>query len=136
MPGIHFSLRMSEEELAALAAGAVDDLVRHLVRRAFEPLPGPGDHSPAQAEALAHLHMLIHLRQAIEQLEESAAHEAADAGAGYPQIGRASNMTRQGARRRWPGLVTPDSPHSTPGDLDDDRPRPPLRRAAGRGRRR
>ncbi|MFD3456599.1 hypothetical protein ACFWVC_31055 [Streptomyces sp. NPDC058691] len=110
MPGIHFSLRMSEEEIAALATGAVDDLVRELVRRAFQPLPGRGEEPPAQAEALAHLHMLIHLRQAVERLEETAAHEAADAGAGYPQIGRASNMTRQGARRRWPGLNTSSHP--------------------------
>lgn len=100
---------MSEEELAALAAGAVDDLVRDLVGRAFQRLPG-GEQSPAQAEALAHLHMLNHLRQVIERLEENAAHEAADAGAGYPQIGRASNMTRQGARRRWPGLIGQDHP--------------------------
>ncbi|MFJ4844511.1 MULTISPECIES: hypothetical protein [unclassified Streptomyces] len=113
MPGIHFSLRMSEEEIAALATSAVDDLVRDLVRRAFQPLPGRGEQAPAQAEALAHLHMLIHLRQAVERLEETAAHEAADAGAGYPQIGRASNMTRQGARRRWPGLNT-SSPTATP----------------------
>ncbi|MDX3074086.1 hypothetical protein [Streptomyces sp. MI02-7b] len=114
MPGIHFSLRMSEEEIAALTAGAVDDLVRDLVARAFERLPW-GEQSPAQAEALARLHMLVHLRQAIERLEENAAHEAADAGAGYPQIGRASNMTRQGARRRWPGLITHDpTPHDTP----------------------
>ncbi|MFJ5215805.1 hypothetical protein ACIP98_13900 [Streptomyces sp. NPDC088354] len=138
MPGIHFSLRMSEEEIAALTAGAVDGLVRELVGRAFQRLPG-GEQAPAQSEALAHLHMLVHLRQAIERLEETAAHEAADAGAGYPQIGRASNMTRQGARRRWPGLITQDpAPHASPppGALDDDRPRPSLRRAAGGGRRR
>ena len=30
---------------------------------------------------------------------------AFDVGAGYPQLGRACNMSRQGARRRWPGLV-------------------------------
>ncbi|MFJ5220883.1 hypothetical protein ACIP98_40255 [Streptomyces sp. NPDC088354] len=114
MPGIHFSLRMSEDEIAALTAGAVDDLVGELVGRAFQRLPG-GENPPAQAETLAHLHMLVHLKQAIERLEENAAHEAADAGAGYPQIGRASNMTRQGARRRWPGLITHEpSPHADP----------------------
>ena len=114
MPGIHFSLRMTDEEITALAAHEVDSLVQRLVSRAFEPAPGPVDHPPEQTEALAHLHLLTHLRQAVDRLESDAAHKAADAGAGYPQIGRASNMTRQGARRRWPGLVNPPHPPADP----------------------
>ncbi|MEU6486864.1 hypothetical protein [Streptomyces sp. NPDC046887] len=129
MPGIHFSLRLSEEEIAALATGAVDDLVRRLVLRAFQPLPSDGERAEAQTEALATLHMLFHLKGAIERLEEQAAQDAADAGAGYPQIGRASSMTRQGARNRWPGLISNPSPNQadhTTGASDDDRPRSAL----------
>ncbi|MFJ9761820.1 hypothetical protein [Streptomyces sp. NPDC101149] len=105
MPGVHFSLRMTDAEIVELVAREVDGLVGRLVPEVFELVRGPVDHSPEQAEALAHLHLLTHLQQAVDRLEAQAAHQAADAGAGYPQIGRASNMTRQGARRRWPGLL-------------------------------
>ncbi|PRH80524.1 response regulator [Streptomyces solincola] len=105
MPGIHFSLRLGEEEMAVLAADSVGDLAGRLILRAFDPLPAGGEHGRARTDALAHLHMLFHLKAAIERLEEEAAQRAADAGAGYPQIGRASGMTRQGARNRWPGLI-------------------------------
>lgn len=107
MPGIHFSLRRTDTEIAELTTRELEALVARLVHEVFEPVPGPVDHSPEQAEALAHLHLLTYLQQAVDQLEAEAAHQAADAGAGYPQIGRASNMTRQGARRRWPGLLNP-----------------------------
>ncbi|MFJ3231174.1 hypothetical protein [Streptomyces sp. NPDC086787] len=105
MPGVHFSLRMADDALSELTAREVEDLVRRLVPEVFEFSHGPLDHSPEQAQALAHLHLLTYLQQAVEHLEAEAAHQAAGAGAGYPQIGRASNMTRQGARRRWPGLA-------------------------------
>ncbi|MEU1619308.1 hypothetical protein ACFZAU_31725 [Streptomyces sp. NPDC008238] len=115
MPGTHFAPRLSEEELAALAIGAVDDLAGRLARRALRPLTVPGttadDGTEARGEALAYLHMLNLLQQAIAHLEDLAAEQAAAAGAGYPQIGRACNISRQGARRRWPGLVTSDTPH-------------------------
>ena len=148
MPGTHFSLRLTEEEIAELAAGAVEELAHRMAQRVCGPAPvagaGPGgataevapdagtapdggaaldaatildaadattDTAPdtrtdARTEALAHLHMLVHLQQAVALLEDRAAEEAAAAGAGYPQIGRACNISRQGARRRWPGLVT------------------------------
>lgn len=105
MPGVHFSLRMTDDEISDLTAREVDGLVRRLVPEVFELSCGPADHSPEQAQALAHLHLLTYLQQAVEQLEAEAAQQAAGAGAGYPQIGRASKMTRQGARRRWPGLA-------------------------------
>ncbi|KUL47459.1 response regulator [Streptomyces sp. A1499] len=44
------------------------------------------------------------MRQATERLQRDAAVAAAHAGAGYPQMGAACGLTRQGARRRWPGL--------------------------------
>lgn len=41
---------------------------------------------------------------------------AARAGAGYPQLGAACGLTRQGARRRWPGLYhhTDETPTEQP----------------------
>ncbi|MFH8793731.1 response regulator [Streptomyces sp. NPDC017941] len=69
--------------------------------------PGFGDGSaPGEGpeRALALLHLLDHLQQATERLQREVAVAAARAGAGYPQIGAACGVTRQGARRRWPGL--------------------------------
>ncbi|MEU6404258.1 hypothetical protein [Streptomyces sp. NPDC046985] len=114
MPGIHFSPRMTDAEIAELTTREVDGLVARLVPQMFAHLDGTGGHTSEQAEALAHLRLLTHLRQAVDQLEARAAHQAADAGAGYPEIGRASNMTRQGARRRWPGLLSPPSATTEP----------------------
>ncbi|OIK27472.1 hypothetical protein VT52_011475 [Streptomyces malaysiense] len=85
-----------------------------LVPEVFETIRADADHGAEQAQALAHLHLLTYLQQAVERLEAKAANEAADAGAGYPQIGRASNMTRQGARRRWPGLLDQQPPSTSP----------------------
>jgi hypothetical protein len=48
----------------------------------------------------------------VHHLQYGAAQAAAAAGAGYPQIGDATSMSRQGARRRWPGLVTNAMPQS------------------------
>ncbi|MBC3839276.1 hypothetical protein GXW82_00940 [Streptacidiphilus sp. 4-A2] len=54
--------------------------------------------------------------------KDQAATAAAREGAGYPQLGAACNMSRQGARRRWPGLV----PGAHPGDtLTPPRPAGP-----------
>ncbi|MDX3237499.1 hypothetical protein PV392_17810 [Streptomyces sp. ME03-5709C] len=125
MPGTHFAPRLPEEELAALVIGAVDDLARRLARRALRPLPlpeaGTDDGTEVRGEALAYLHMLNFLQQAIGHLENRAAEQAAAAGAGYPQIGRACNISRQGARRRWPGLVTSETPHRPPRRTDRTR---------------
>ncbi|MEU1539115.1 hypothetical protein ABZ461_13500 [Actinacidiphila glaucinigra] len=126
MPGTHFAPRLPEEELAALAIGTVDDLARRLARHALRPLTVPGtaadiDGTRARGEALAYPHMLSLLQQAIAHLENLAAEQAAAAGAGYPQIGRACNISRHGARRRWPGLVTSDTPHRPPRRTDRTR---------------
>ncbi len=45
------------------------------------------------------------IRDSAEQLAASAALSAAQRGADYPAIGDAAGMTRQGARRKWPGLA-------------------------------
>ncbi|MFF3565390.1 hypothetical protein ACFYXS_35635 [Streptomyces sp. NPDC002574] len=72
-------------------------------------LPMLASLTQGQAEALAYLHMLVHLRQAVERLEETAAHEAADAGVGYPQIGRGVQHDAAGrpAPMAWPEHLVP-----------------------------
>jgi hypothetical protein len=108
MPGTHFAVVLSENEIAAIADAAVEDLAGRLAHRAFRPLTEFGDasYTIAEADALANLHALIHLRRAVERQADRAASAAAQAGAGYPQLGQACNISRQGARRRWPGLVS------------------------------
>ncbi|CAM5412262.1 MULTISPECIES: response regulator [Streptomyces] len=102
MPGKDFVSRITPQETASLTDAAVGDLAQRLARR----LLGAPSHPPPDdpAPALALLHVLDHLKQATERLQQEAAAAAARAGAGYPQIGAACGMTRQGARRRWPGL--------------------------------
>ncbi|MFC0541483.1 hypothetical protein [Kutzneria chonburiensis] len=53
---------------------------------------------------LAVLTTLLAVRDSAEQLAATAARRAAEHGADYPDIGAAAGMTRQGARRKWPGL--------------------------------
>ncbi|MEV0126792.1 response regulator [Streptomyces sp. NPDC050703] len=102
MPGKNFQLRATAQQMAALADAEAGDLARRLLR---EQLEAPAHRAPDDpAPALALLHVLDHLRQATERLQRDAAVAAAHAGAGYPQIGAACGLTRQGARRRWPGL--------------------------------
>ncbi|CAM5288757.1 Regulator of RpoS [Streptomyces avidinii] len=102
MPGKNFVLRTNQQETAAVAESAVGDLARRLALQLLHTpdLAAPDDPAPA----LALLHMLDHLQHATGRLQREAAGAAARAGAGYPQIGAACGMTRQGARRRWPGL--------------------------------
>jgi hypothetical protein len=101
MTGTPFSLRMSQAETSALVTDAADRLVHTLADRVLRPLP----------------------EQAVHHLQYGAARAAAAAGAGYPQIGDASNLSRQGARRRWPGLV----PHARPGLVTNAMPPSPTR---------
>lgn len=112
MPGTPLSLVLSESEIAEIADAAMADLAARLAQRAFRPL---GDHGPAPApgpvevvdgEPLAVLHVLAHLQRSAARQIDRAAARAAEHGAGYPQLGHACNMTRQGARRRWPALVS------------------------------
>ncbi|MFF8833487.1 response regulator [Streptomyces sp. NPDC015131] len=115
MPGKNFALRSTPQETAAVADAAVGDLARRLTEHLLEAPPrqgSPDDPGPA----LALLHVLDHLQQATERLQREAAVTAAQAGAGYPQIGAACGMTRQGARRRWPGLFhhSPEKPTEHP----------------------
>jgi hypothetical protein len=96
-------------ERAELAT-AVEQLAWTVVRErlGLEPDAGPRPELP-DAEArqlwLSALTALLAIRDDAEQLAASAALSAAQHGADYPAIGSAAGMTRQGARRKWPGLA-------------------------------
>ncbi|MEU5919978.1 response regulator [Streptomyces sp. NPDC004288] len=102
MPGKSFELRTTSTETAAVLDAAVGDLARHLAQQLVKTPSRPAPDDPSHA--LTVLHVLDHLQRATERLQRDAAVAAAQAGAGYPQIGAACGMTRQGARRRWPGI--------------------------------
>ncbi|MFJ6845351.1 response regulator [Streptomyces griseoluteus] len=105
MPGKNFVAPTAPQEMAALADAAVDEVARRVVHE----VTGGSSRLPSRDDpmhALTRLHVLTHLQRAAERLQRAAAVEAARGGAGYPQLGEASDMTRQGARRRWPGLFT------------------------------
>ncbi|GAA2011376.1 hypothetical protein GCM10009839_01830 [Catenulispora yoronensis] len=121
MPGPPFVVVLSEEEIAALADAAVQDLAQRLAHRAFRPLSAESSHPDelAESDALAHLHALTHVRRAVIRQENAAAERAVLAGADYPKLGQATNISRQGARRRWPGLVTAAKTSRQPSDETD-----------------
>jgi hypothetical protein len=101
--------RLSDTQLTQLAA-AVEQLAWTAVRETLQlgPDVGPGsdlpDVDPRQMWLTA-LTSLLAIRDSAEQLAASAALSAAQRGADYPAIGEAAGMTRQGARRKWPGLA-------------------------------
>ncbi|MGW1541216.1 hypothetical protein ACWCPM_13435 [Streptomyces sp. NPDC002309] len=98
-----------------LVTEAVEELALRCAQHAVPALDptGEGDAS-ARHHALAQLLVLVQVERVAQQLADRAARAAAAAGAGYPEIGRASGMSRQGARRRWPGLITSGTPRHTP----------------------
>ncbi|MFD7732277.1 hypothetical protein ACFV6F_18045 [Kitasatospora phosalacinea] len=89
---------MPDHELSMLCSAAISETAGQLVRRLTGDDP--------QTEQLARLRVLAHLQFAVAQQSDQAAVDAVRSGAGYPQLGQAVGLTRQGARRRWPGLVT------------------------------
>ncbi|WP_182443985.1 hypothetical protein [Streptacidiphilus sp. PB12-B1b] len=102
MPGIHFEVALTEQEIAELADAVVLDTARRLADRAFRPLDTvPRD----ECQALAELHAVLHLQRAAARLADQLARAAAAAGAGYTDLGAALEMTRQGARKRFPDVL-------------------------------
>jgi hypothetical protein len=91
-------------------ANAVEQLAWTAAREMLEIGPDAGPRADlAEAELrnmwLAALTSLLAIRDSAEQLAASAALSAAQRGADYPAIGAAAGLTRQGARRKWPGLA-------------------------------
>jgi hypothetical protein len=103
-------MRMLSDAQRTDLAAAVEQLAWTAVRDTLqlEPDAGPGSDLP-EADLrdmwLAALTSLLTIRDSAEQLAASAALSAAQRGADYPAIGEAAGMTRQGARRKWPGLA-------------------------------
>jgi hypothetical protein len=89
---------LSNEQRADLAAA-----VERLAASAAGETVGP--EAEGRQRWLATLTSLLAIRDSAEQLAASAALSAAEHGADYPEIGAAAGMTRQGARRKWPGLA-------------------------------
>jgi hypothetical protein len=91
-------------------AAAVEQLAWTVVRETLQLGPDAGP-DPDLADAdlrqmwLTALTSLLAIRDSAEQLAASAALSAAQRGADYPALGEAAGMTRQGARRKWPGLA-------------------------------
>ncbi|MFB8249179.1 hypothetical protein ACFC5X_29605 [Streptomyces sp. NPDC055952] len=101
-------------ETAALVGAVVEDITRRLAQYGLHPPADPGDvGDDARRRALARLRVINGVKEAVRLLEDEAAHAAAASGAGYPEIGQAVSMSRQGARRRWPGLITGNTSLST-----------------------
>jgi hypothetical protein len=101
--------RLPDAQRTGLAA-AVERLAWTAVRETLQlgPDAGPGSdlaEADLQQMWLAALTSLLAIRDSAEQLAASAALSAAQCGADYPAIGEAAGMTRQGARRKWPGLA-------------------------------
>lgn len=113
MPGSVSPLQPSGETIT-LVTQVVDELVRCL---GADPVPPSAEHrdraDQARRQALLRLRVLAGVKEAVRHLEDQAAHAAAAGGAGYPEIGQAMSMSRQGARRRWPGLITNSTHHPT-----------------------
>ncbi|MEU8135385.1 hypothetical protein [Streptodolium elevatio] len=125
MPGTPFMSVLSEDEIAAVAHAAVADLAHRLTRSAFrDPRDPDAPHDEAvRRDALAELRVLMHIQRAVEEHMQDAAALAADAGAGYPQLGNACRITRQGARRRWPGILSAAPGHHLAPHLPQASPR-------------
>lgn len=101
--------RLSDAQRVALTT-AVEQVAWTLVREMLELEPDEGPHSDLpdadlRQMRLAALSALLAVRESAEQLAASAALSAAERGADYAAIGDAAGMTRQGARRKWPGLA-------------------------------
>ncbi|WP_328584535.1 response regulator [Streptomyces sp. NBC_00370] len=100
------TVRPDHDELTASAERAVTELARRLAEEG-----GP----------LGRLRVLAYLDRAVERCAREEAAEAVRAGAGYPQLGTAWGISRQGARRRWPGLVFTAQPATRPLPVPDSR---------------
>ncbi|MFJ9078406.1 response regulator [Streptomyces sp. NPDC102278] len=114
MPGQNLVPPIAFQRTAAVADTAVAELAQRLARQILDDSTTSRADDPTRALAL--LNVLDHVRQAAERLQRDAAADAARAGAGYPQLGDACGITRQGARRRWPGLFnhSQDNPTEHP----------------------
>ncbi len=100
-----------------------DELADQLSARVRDlPAAAPDDAHLVVRDAgdwhLARLRALREIRTVAEQLADRTVAAAGTRGAGYPQLGDAWAITRQGARKKWPHAVsapTPERARRTPG---------------------
>ncbi|WNI14390.1 response regulator [Actinacidiphila sp. ITFR-21] len=114
MPAEQSTPQLDHGVLTALAERAVEDLARRLAAEAF-PARYAGSTGPDGMDGpLVRLRVLSYILKAVDSRAAQEARAAARQGATYPDLGRAWGITRQGARRRWPGLVFTARPPSRP----------------------
>ncbi|MER5586274.1 hypothetical protein [Streptomyces asoensis] len=102
-------------ETTALVVQVVDELAGRLAQDIAGPPAGRADPvGDPRRHALERLRVLAGVKEAVRHLEDQAARTAAANGAGYPEIGEAVGISRQGARRRWPGLTAHPAHGTTP----------------------
>lgn len=103
-----FVSALTEHEIARRADTGVDELASRLAAAVFDAAHGGVEDGAA---ALYRLRVLAHLSHAVKRRAAEEAARAARAGMGYPRLGEAWYVSRQAARRKWPGLVfaTPSS---------------------------
>jgi CheY-like chemotaxis protein len=114
-----FAPTHDDHVLTGLAEQAVMELAHQLAARAQQSPPGWGGADVASKEPdpgaeLDRLWALSYLSRAVERCAQEQAAAAAQAGANYPQLGKAWGISRQGARQRWPGLVFTAQPPTRP----------------------
>ncbi|MFF0429971.1 hypothetical protein ACFYUJ_37080 [Streptomyces sp. NPDC004520] len=102
-------------QVQARIAAFADELADQLSTRVQGlPADAPDDASLVVRDAgdwhLARLRALREIRTAIDQLADRTVAAAGIRGAGYPQVGDAWAITRQGARKKWPHAVSATSP--------------------------
>ncbi|MFC4071916.1 hypothetical protein [Actinoplanes subglobosus] len=83
----------------------ITDAIDELTVRIARQLCADNPHASERDVRLAVLTATHLLHTELGTQLDQAAHGAARAGAGYVEIGTATGMSRQGARRRWPGLA-------------------------------
>ncbi|MEV7399726.1 response regulator [Streptomyces sp. NPDC091267] len=111
------------EMLDLLAGSGVQELAQQIAQQAWDgrfPAAQQGA-GPEGVDSLARLRVLAHLSRAVSRQAQVEASAAARAGANYPQLGAAWGISRQGARRRWPGLVFTAEPPTRPLPTRDHR---------------
>ncbi len=67
--------------------------------------PASVSRRPGRNAALAQIAVAELVAEEVARIAADAARRAATLGADYAEIGQAAGITRQGARRRWPGLA-------------------------------
>ena len=111
-------LQHFRKELRAVAARLADEISV----RDTSP-GGPHEDLPVRSTPDWQLAMLRALRAARDEAEamnEKYARGAGAGGVGYPELGEAWGISRQAARKKWPGAVVAINPHANKDPIEFD----------------